>query len=144
MTNKWAKDFFKAKFNTWFSKQVQKHLDKGIALEDIDIRFKLTTMKLLPANWLIDLYNELTSPRAKDVIIGGWKKSGIWDALKLGSRGLPSIDPFKEIEPMDSDYIVQIDIDPGAKDNEYDFTMKKEICDTDTTDSEWEEADDRT
>ena len=116
-TNKWAKDFLKAKFSTWFSKQVQKHLDKGIALEDIDIRFQLTTMKPLHANWLIDLYNELTSPRAKDVIIGGWKKSGIWDALKLGSRGLPSINPFKETELMDSDYIVQIDIDPVAKDN---------------------------
>ena len=48
-----------------------KHLDKGIALEDIDISFQLTTMKLLHANWLIDHYNQLTSPRAKDVIIGG-------------------------------------------------------------------------
>ena len=100
-------------------------------------------MTPLHANSLIDLYNELTSPRAKDVIIGGWKKSGIWDAVKLGSRGLPSINPFKEIEPMDSDYIVRIDIDPVAKDNEYNFTMEKEICDTDTTDSEWEVADDR-
>ena len=44
---------------------------------------------------------------------------------------------------MNSDYIVQIDIDPVAEDNEYDFTTEKEICDTDTTDSEWEEADDR-
>ena len=43
---------------------------------------------------------------------------------------------------MDSDYIVQIDIDPIAKDNEYDFTTEKEICDTDTTDSEWKEAED--
>ena len=93
-TNKWEKDFLKAKFSTWFSKQVQKHLDKSNALEDIDIRFQLTTMKPLHANWLIDLYKELTSPRAKDVIIGGWKKSGIWDGLKLCSRGLPSIDPF--------------------------------------------------
>ena len=142
-TNKCAKDFLKAKFSTWFSKQVQKHLDKGIALEDIDVRFQLTTMKPLHATWLIDLYNELTSPRAKDVIIAGWKKSGTWDALKLGSRGLPSIDPFKEIEPMDSDYIVQIEIDPVAKDNEHDFNTEKEICDTDTTHSEWEEADDR-
>ena len=70
-TNKWAKDFLKAKFSTWFSKQVQKHLHKGIALEDIDIRFQLTTMKPLHANWLIDLYNELTSPRAKDVMEDG-------------------------------------------------------------------------
>ena len=44
---------------------------------------------------------------------------------------------------MNSDYIVQIDHDTVAKDNEYDFTTEKEICDTDTTDSEWEEADDR-
>ena len=38
---------------------------------------------------------------------------------------------------------LQIDNDPVAKDNEYDFTTEKEIFDTDTTDSEWEEADDR-
>ena len=38
---------------------------------------------------------------------------------------------------MNSDYIVQIDHDTVAKDNEYDFTTEKEICDTDTTDSEW-------
>ena len=125
--NKWTKDFLKEKFSTWLSKQVQKHLDKGIALEDIDIRFQLTTVKPLHANWLIDLYNELTSSQAKDIIIGGWKKSGIWDALKLGSRGLPSIDPLKEIEPMDSGYIVPIDIDPVAKDNEYDFATEKEM-----------------
>ena len=131
-TSKWAKDFLKAKFSTWFSKQVQKHLDKGIASEDIDIRFQLTTMTPLHTNW----------PRAKDFIIGAWKKSGIWDGLKLGSRGLPSIYPFKEIEPMDSDYIVQFDIDSVAKGNKYDFTTEKDICDTDTTDSEWEEADD--
>ena len=31
---------------------------------------------------------------------------------------------------MDSDYIVQIDIDPVAKDSKYDFTTEKEICDT--------------
>ena len=72
------------------------------------------------------------------------EKSGIWDALILGLRGLLSIDPFKEIEPINSDYIVQIDIDPVAKDNKYDFTMEKEICGRDTTDTEWEEANDRT
>ena len=90
-------------------------------------------MKPLHANWLIDLYNELTSPRAKDVIIGAWKKSAIRYAVKRDSRGFPSINLFKEIEPTDSGYIVQINIDPVAKDNEYDFTTEKEICDTDAT-----------
>ena len=88
-TNKWAKDFLKAKYRTWFSKLGQKHLDKGIALDDINIRFQLKTMKPLHAKWLIDLYNEVTSPHVKDVITGRWEKSGIWDAVKLGSRGLP-------------------------------------------------------
>ena len=44
---------------------------------------------------------------------------------------------------MDSDYILQIDIDPVAKYSKYYFTTEKEICDTDTTDSEQEEADNR-
>ena len=101
MTN-YYQDFLKAKFSTWLCKQVQNHLDKGVAIEDIDIKFQLTTTKPLHAHWFIHLYNELSSPGAKDVIIGRWKKSGIYDAIKLGSSDLPSIDPFAEIEPMDS------------------------------------------
>ena len=106
-TNKWAKDFLKAKFITWFAKQVQNHLDNGTALEDIEIKFQLTTMKPLHAHWLIELYNELTSTREKDVVIGGWKKSGSWDAIKLGSKNIPSIDPFAEIDLMLSDEAIQ-------------------------------------
>ena len=69
--------------------------------------------------------------------------SGILSNLAREVFERRSIDLFKEIEPMDSDYIVQIDIDPVAKGNEYDFTTEKEICYTDTTDSESEQADDR-
>ena len=67
------------------------------------------------------------------------------DAIKLGSEVLPSIDPFAEIEPMDSAYTVQIDIDPAVRSTEYDFTIEEEgKLDSDTdSDSEWEEADDR-
>ena len=69
--------------------------------------------------------------------------SGILSNLAREVFERRSIDLFKEIEPMDSDYIVQIDIDPVAKGNEYDFTTEKEICYTDATDSESEQADDR-
>ena len=54
ITNKWAKDFLKPKFSTWFSNQVQVNLDKDIALEDIDIKFQLTTMKPLHASWQLN------------------------------------------------------------------------------------------
>ena len=45
------------------------------------------------------------------------------DAIKLGSEVLPSIDPFAEIEPMDSAYTVQIVIDPAVRSTEYDITV---------------------
>ena len=33
----------------------------------------------------------------KDIVANGWKKAGIFDAIKLGSSGLPSLDPFADI-----------------------------------------------
>ena len=116
-----------------------KHLDKGIASGDIDISFQLTTMKLFHANWLIDLYNQLTSPRVKDVIIRGWKKSGICDALKLGSRGLPSIDAFKEWIQIT---LYKLTLIQYLKIINMILLRKKKYV-THTTDSEWEEADNR-
>ena len=40
--------------------------------------------------WLVEYYNEITSEN-------GWKAAGIYDAIKAGSSGLQSIDPFKDI-----------------------------------------------
>ena len=84
-------------------------------------------MKPLHANWFIHLYNELSSPGAKDVIIGRWKKSGIYDAIKLGSSDLPSIDPFAEIEPMDSNDTTKFDMEPVSNNSEYMTQLKKRI-----------------
>ena len=58
--------------------------------------------------------------------VRGWKKSGIWDAIKLGSKNLSSIDPFAEIAPMLSDEAIQIDTEPVAKDCQYDYTTETE------------------
>ena len=42
----------------------------------------------------------MTSEKGKDLIDGGWKASGIFDATKLGSEKMPSIDPFHDIDPL--------------------------------------------
>lgn len=124
-TKNWAKNFFKAKFSTWFWKQVQNHY-KGVAIEDIDIKFRLTTMKPLHVNWLTDLHNELMSPWAKDVIIARWKISGIYDTIRLDSSSLPSNDTFAKIEPMDSDNVIKFDIQSVSNNSEYDVTIENE------------------
>ena len=53
---------------------------------------------MINAQWLKDLYNELTSSEGRKVIINGWKASGILDAIDMGSKYLPQLDPFAEID----------------------------------------------
>ena len=55
--NKWVKSFM----NEWFATQLINKLESGKELENITIKFLLSTMKPLHAGWLIDCYNQLTS-----------------------------------------------------------------------------------
>ena len=43
--NKWVKDFIKQKFNKWFATQLRNELESGKELENITIKFILSTMK---------------------------------------------------------------------------------------------------
>ena len=49
---------------------------------------------------MVEYYNEITSENGSSVIINGWKAAGIYDAIKAGSFGLQSIDPFEDISPL--------------------------------------------
>ena len=42
----------------------------------------------------------MTSESGSKVIVSGWKASGIFDAVEMGSSVLPSIDPFQDISPL--------------------------------------------
>ena len=63
-------------------------------------KFYLTVIKPLLAKWLMKFYNHITSEKGSEIIINGWKRSGIYDAVKNGSSSLPSIEPFYEIAPL--------------------------------------------
>ena len=69
-------------------------------VEVIKIEFRLTTLKPLHAKWLVEYYKDSTSENGSSVIINGWKAAGISDAIKAGSSGLQSIDPFEDISPF--------------------------------------------
>ena len=95
-----CKPFMKGMFAEWYRKQVKEALSHGKQVEDIEIKFYLTVIKPLHAKWLMQFFNHITSEKGSEIIINGWKRSGIYDAVKNGSSSLPSIDPFNEIDPL--------------------------------------------
>ena len=98
--NGYEKRFMAQKFNDWYTQQVSAQLDKGIAIDEIDIKLRLSLLKPLHAEWLVDFYNHMTSGAAKKIIDSGWASSGIEDTISMGLDSLPSIDPFSDIAPM--------------------------------------------
>ena len=95
-----CKKFMKMKFSEWYTQQVDNALQAGVKVDNINIEFKLTTIKPLHAKWIVDYYNHITSEAGTDVIINGWKSASIYDAIKTGKSNIPSIDPFNEIAPL--------------------------------------------
>ena len=82
---------------------MRKELDAGKSLDEISVKFKLTTMKPLNAEKVIDVFNQLSSFERKKVILAGWKASGISDALERGLAGFSGsfVDAYDEIDPFD-------------------------------------------
>ena len=42
----------------------------------------------------------MTSEKGKEIILSGWGAAGISDAIRLEILGLPSIDPFEDLDPL--------------------------------------------
>ena len=98
--NGYAKRFMKKKFTLWYADQVQRAMDAVKSMEKTDIDLKLSVLKPLHASWLIELFDHMTSPAGKAVSLKGWEVAGITDAVKNGTSGLPSLDPFHDIDPL--------------------------------------------
>ena len=98
--NGYAKKFMSRKFNSWYTDQISLQLEKGVPIDEIDIKLHLSLMKPLHAEWITNFYNHMTTPESKKIIESGWLCSGGQDAIRLGLKKLPSIDLFNDIAPM--------------------------------------------
>ena len=92
----YAKRFMKKKFTVcvWYADQVQRAMDAGKSMEEIDIDLKLSVLKPLHASWLIELFDHMTSPAGKAVSLKGWEVAGITDAVKKGNIWASIFGPF--------------------------------------------------
>ena len=91
--NAHAKIFFKAKFECWYAQQISKQLDDGKNVYDIQVPLKLSVIKLIHAEELLQLYGHLQD--SPDSIIKGFKMSGMKDALTME---LPLEDRFASLD----------------------------------------------
>ena len=51
--NSWAKKFMKEKYAVWYASQIQADLEKGLAVDETDVKTPLITMKPLHAKWIM-------------------------------------------------------------------------------------------
>ena len=97
-----SKHFMKSKFSNWYASEVGKALDEGQALENIEVPLRLSGLKALHASWVVELYDYLSSDRGQEIIKNGWSAAGVTQAINGGADNLPTLDPFQDIDPMES------------------------------------------
>ena len=91
-----AKRYMRKQFITYYSNCVKHQLENGKRLEDVEVDFRLTSIKPLHAWWIVGMYNFLTSEKGSLVIEKGWEKAGITGLLD-GNTEMPSEDPFEDL-----------------------------------------------
>jgi len=139
--NGYAKRFMKDKFTVWYSDKVQRQMDTGKALELIDIDLKLSILKPLHAKWLLELFNHMTSEEGRKVNMKGWEVAGISGAVNEGIAGLPSLDPFDDIDPLSSSpMVIENETSPLDKDHQNMYIHESGDAD-DKDDEDWVDSD---
>ena len=76
-----GKNLMKKQFVVYYCNAVKQQLASGTELEDVEVDFRLSVIKPLHAQWLVNMYNLFTSGRGKETIAKGWKKAGITGLL---------------------------------------------------------------
>ena len=109
--NKSAKDFLRDKFRTWYAEQVEK---AGVEATAVTVNMSMAVMKELGRSGWVHYYE-----KEKTIIINGFKKFGIVDALKnqTVSSDEDNIDPIEDLN-SDVNYDVNSDVSSDHEDSE--------------------------
>ena len=91
---------------------------------------------------MVEYYNKITSENGSSVVINGWKAAGIYDAIKTGSSGQQSIDPFEDISPLVIEHDESESFFPATIDQLTDELRENFVnVPFDEGNSEWEQSD---
>ena len=76
------KGFRKDKFQTWYTDEIQKHIDNGKGVNDVDVDTRLSRMRPTHGRWVIGFYGKLKN--SEKMIVNGFKAAAITEALDPG------------------------------------------------------------
>ena len=88
-----AKTFLKEKFQQWYAQQVQKELNSGKNIYQVDIESKLSIMKPIHAHWIISLYDKFRN--SDEMVIKAFQVASNTEALK--NENMEEDDPFSHL-----------------------------------------------
>ena len=89
----------KKRFAEWCTRCILQELGNGKDVDSIDIQLNMSILKLLHAQWIIDLYDCLKSSE-REITSNGWKAAFIKEALIKGTKGLDPLNPLALIDPL--------------------------------------------
>ena len=84
----------KDKFQKWYTDQIQKQVNDGKGVYEVDIDTQLSRMKPIHAQWLISIYDKLRN--SEQLIVNGFKATSILEALDP-QKDFGDEDPFKHL-----------------------------------------------
>ena len=65
----WAKNFLKERYATWYALQITVGLEKGLAVDEIDVKTPLAVIKLLHTKWVMNLHDKIISEKGKEIVL---------------------------------------------------------------------------
>ena len=96
--NKPTKAFVSNKYQQWYADKVSKQLSRGVAPHDVKVDVKLSIVKPLHAEWVVEYYQRMQLASSKAIITNGFKKAKIREAFdQAESLATYADNPFLEI-----------------------------------------------
>ena len=74
-----AKGFLKDQFQIWYTDEMQKQMDNGRGIYEVDVDARLSRMKPIHGRWVIGYYDKLRN--SEKMIENGFKDAAIIEAL---------------------------------------------------------------
>ena len=87
--NKSSKDFLRQEAQSWYSQEIGKQMEAGKRPDEIKVDVCISVVKPLHAKWTVKYYDYARNN--PDLIINGWKESGIINKLSQKIN----LDPFE-------------------------------------------------
>ena len=74
------------------SQEVQRQLTQGVPAHEVKVDVRLSILKPKHADWIVSVFNKFQSEKGRKIILSGFRKSHITEALSMSS--FPQQDPF--------------------------------------------------